>query len=83
MAILAEEIAKRIKGTLNQTEDWWDLCYDTEAKRFFVHHRWDHVTLNNLAQDAGEEEYDADAWKGAGADKIAEAKQRLLERANA
>ena len=83
MTILSEEIAKRIKGTLNQTEDWWDLCYDTDAERFFVKHKWDHVALNTLSQDAGEEDHDADTWKGEGAANIPAAKQRLLEQANA
>lgn len=82
MAILREEISKRIKGTLQQTEDWWYLCYDTNSQRFFVLHQWDHVSLNNLSQNAGEEEHEADTWKGHGADKIASAKERLLERAH-
>lgn len=81
MPILSEEIGKRIKGTLQQTEDWWDLCYDTIEKKFYVLHRWDHVALNNLAQDTGSEEHHADTWKGEGADKIAEAKIRLLAEA--
>ena len=78
MAVLREKIAQRIKGTLQQTEDWWYLCYDTDTKEFFVEHKWDHVALNNLSQNADSETHDAETWNGMGADKISEAKAKLL-----
>ncbi len=83
MTIISEQIAKRIKGPMQETEDWWDLCYDTEAKRFFILHRWDHVALNGLNQNAGSEEHDADSWNGQGASEIPSAKTRLLDIASA
>ena len=82
MTIISEEISKRIKGTLNQTEDWWHLCLDTETGRFFVRHDWDHVALNSLSQDVGSDEHAVETWRGPGADTIEAAKQRLLEQAN-
>ncbi|QGY80811.1 hypothetical protein [Sphingorhabdus lacus] len=65
-----------------ENEDWWWLCYDTDAKEFYVLHQWDHVQINGLRQDADEEKHDVDTWRGEGAEKIAEAKERLLEHAN-
>jgi len=82
MAVLREEIAKRIKGTLNQTEDWWYLCLDTETGRYFVEHCWDYVALNSMAQDAGSDQHDADTWQGPGSANIEGAKAKLVAMRN-
>lgn len=81
MSILKEEIDRRVKGPMAENEDWWRLCYDTDAERFYIEHEWDHVKINGLTQNTGKTEHDADMWKGAGAAKISEAKKRLMERA--
>lgn len=77
MAVLREEIAKRIKGSHSQTEDWWHLCLDTETGEYFVEHSWDHVALNSLDQNVGADQHDADTWKGPGSENIKSARERL------
>jgi len=66
-----------------QDEDWWHLCYDTEAKSFFVQHEWHYVQIRTAKVDQGTETHDADTWTGRGADRISAAKEILLEQAAA
>lgn len=50
MAILTEQLHFSAKGSLNQTEDWWTLCYDTDASEFYIEHQWDHMDPYNLGK---------------------------------
>ncbi len=83
MAIFSEEIAKRIKGSLMEKEDWWRLCYDSETQRFYVEHEWSHTDAYRASKgsDEGTTEHDAETWSGPGAEKIGEARERLLNQA--
>lgn len=83
MAVLKKEIAKRIKGSLQEREDWWRLCYDTERREFFVEHEWHHMDAYNIrsAADEGTETEPATDYRGNGSDKIEKAKAALLARA--
>jgi len=82
--IYREEIAQRVKGSLAETEDFWTLCYDSDADRFYVEHYWSHMNPYKLGEgDSGTATHDVDAWDGPGAGKIEDAKQRLLEQAGA
>jgi hypothetical protein len=83
MAIHREQIAQRVKGSLAENEDFWTLCYDADAQRFYVEHEWSHMNPYKLSDPGshGTSQHDADAWTGAGAEKIDEAKRRLIEKA--
>lgn len=83
MAVLREQIASRTKGPMAENEDWWHLCYDTEAETFFVEHEWSHTSISSSKTNSGTTRHDADTWNERGAEQIDGAKKRLLERANA
>ncbi len=85
MPIYREQIAKRIKGSLAENEDFWTLCYDSDQQRFYVEHSWDYMNPYKLSEkgDRGTSNHDADTWTGEGAEKIPDAKQRLLKEASA
>lgn len=83
MSILSEELASRTRGPMAENEDWWRLCYDTDAGTFFVEHEWSHTSISALQTNSGTMRHDADSWTDQGAEKIEGAKRRLLERANA
>jgi hypothetical protein len=81
MPILKHQIAKRVKGSMAEKEDWWHACYDTDTKEFFIEHSWDHVQINGLSQDAGSSRHSIDDWNGEGRDNIPAAKEQLLAEA--
>lgn len=84
MAILTEQLVFRAKGSLNQTEDWWTLCYDTSADEYYVEHQWDHMDPYNLGKGKGsfgKERLSVEGYDGPGSEKLEEAKQRLIEKA--
>lgn len=83
MAVLTKEIAKKMKGSLQEREDWWRLCYDTDSREFFVEHEWHHMDAYNIgsAANEGKETFGADGYRGEGSDKIDQAKAALLEEA--
>lgn len=85
MPIYREMIERRIKGSLAQHEDYWYLCYDSDADSFYVEHQWDHMNPYKVSEpgSSGEARHDIETWSGPGSAKIEEAKQRLLEKANA
>lgn len=80
MPILKEQIARRVKGSMGEKEDWWWLCYDTERQSFYVEHEWDHVSQGNLNQNAGSTQFDAESWKGEGASNMPEARRKIEEK---
>ncbi|WP_155264668.1 hypothetical protein [Sphingomonas segetis] len=80
MAVYKELLAKRVKGSLMENEDWWYLCYDTESQRYYVEHEWDHMNPYKIGSGDhgnGTTQSDAEGWTGVGADKIEEAKAKL------
>jgi hypothetical protein len=78
MAILSEEIARRVQGHMGQNEDWWHLRYNTETETFTVRHSWSHTQMKSLKTNDGENDYPADIWTGDGANNIPKAKEKLL-----
>lgn len=88
MAVVRKQIALRIKGSLAEREDFWRLCYDLEAERFFVEHEWDHMNPYKLGEGGsrGTTEHSVEDWianKGEGFEKIEEARAEILKEANA
>ena len=83
MVVLKEEIARGRTGSLDENDNWWRLCYDTEAREFYVEHEMDGLKPNNQQPFAVTNRHDAETWGGRGADLISTAKKKLLERANA
>lgn len=81
MPILKEELARGQTGPLNENDNWWRLCYDTDANEFFVEHEMDGLKSNNKQPYAVVNRHDADTWGGRGASNLPSAKKRLLERA--
>jgi hypothetical protein len=54
---LSKQLDARIKGSWTNNEDWWNLVYDTEAKRLFVEHSWSHVDPHKISNaDSGRAE---------------------------
>ena len=43
MALLKRILHNRSKGSMNQDEDWWRIVFDTESKRLYVEHEWEHL----------------------------------------
>lgn len=86
MAIFKEQLKFTAKGSFNQTEDWWTLCYDTATAEFFIEHQWDHMDPYNLgkkASDSGTDRLSVDGYNGPGSDHVDDAKRKLLDQANA
>lgn len=84
MTILTEQLEYTAKGSLNETEDWWTLCYDTDVNEFYVEHQWDHMDpykLGNNSGSHGTSRLSADKYIGPGSHKLDEAKRKLLEKA--
>ena len=81
MPILKEQIAKRVKGQLAENEDWWHLCYDTEADAFYIEHSWDYVNAYRVSQghNSGTERHSVEGWQGPGSEKVDEARAKLKE----
>lgn len=80
MKLLKKEIARQMKGALQEREDWWRLCYEAESRDFFIEHEWHHMNAYKLetAADEGTEVMSVDGYSGKGTDKIEEAKAALL-----
>jgi hypothetical protein len=83
MAILKRKIAQRIKGSLQEREDWWYLCYDTDSREFSVEHEWHHMDAYRVGSRAneGRKQEPLEHYRGAGLEKIEQAKAELLAEA--
>ena len=46
------ELDARLKGSMQETEDWWRLMRDDNGE-VFVEHEWSHTRLNSLTTDSG------------------------------
>lgn len=81
MPILKEELARGPTGPLNENDNWWRLCYDTDTTEFYVEHEMDGLKINNQQPFAVVNRHDAEFWNGRGAANIPSARERLLKRA--
>lgn len=81
MAIERIQIHSRVKGGMNEDENWWYLCMDTDTGDFFIEHEWDYVNRFKPSQvDRGTERSKVEDYKGPGSEKIDAAKAELLSR---
>lgn len=86
MPIFSEQLHFSAKGSHNQTEDWWCLCYDSDVAEFYVEHEWDHMDPYNIGKqpsDSGKVRIAIEGYTGPGHEKIDRAMQSLLQQANA
>jgi len=56
-----QQLDKRLKGSHQETEDWWDL-YKDDAGTLYVVHTWSHTSLRTLKDDTGERRVSAEAF---------------------
>ena len=84
MAVLKKQLHMSAKGSWAEREDWWWLCYDTEARAFHVEHEWDHMNAYKLGEpsDKGTACQSVEGYGGPGSDRVEEAKAILLAEAS-
>ncbi|QRM32509.1 hypothetical protein [Microvirga sp. VF16] len=59
MALLRRELHRTAKGPGANAEDTWTLVFDTDTKRLFVEHAWQHVDVRRGdASDNGTQQLD-------------------------
>lgn len=69
---------ERIKGSLQETEDWWHLVTDDEGHRR-VRHTWSHHDpYRNRKPDEGEAFYEIDEFFAGNVDDEAKKKLKAL-----
>jgi len=57
MALLRRELHRTAKGPVANDEDTWSLVFDTDTKRLYVEHEWQHVDVRRGgASDNGTEQ---------------------------
>jgi hypothetical protein len=57
MALLRRELHRTAKGPVANNEDTWSLVFDTDTKRLYVEHEWQHVDVRRGgASDKGTEQ---------------------------
>jgi hypothetical protein len=61
MTTIIRKLAERLKGTMQETEDWWHLMRDDDGS-LFVEHSWSHTSLNSLTTDNGETRIEIEAF---------------------
>jgi hypothetical protein len=59
MPELVKELDARLKGSLQETEDWWRLMRGEDGI-LFVEHKWSHTKLSTLKTDFGSERIEVD-----------------------
>lgn len=75
MTVKRIEIARKIKGSLMDKEDWWYLCYDPSSDKAWIEHEWDHMNAYKISagSNSGTSQFSIDEWiekKGQGYEKI-------------
>ena len=56
MALLIRELQRSAKGPVANDEDWWRLVFDTDTKRLYVEHAWQHADVRGTGHsDHGKE----------------------------
>jgi hypothetical protein len=59
MALLRRELHRTAKGPVANAEDIWTLVFDTDTKRLFIEHAWQHVDVRRGgASDNGTQQLD-------------------------
>jgi hypothetical protein len=56
MALLIRELQRSAKRPFAVGEDWWRLVFDTDTKRLYVEHEWQHTDVREAGRsDHGKE----------------------------
>ena len=67
MAKLTRQLHERIRGDNTENKDWWRLVFDTEAKRFYIEHEWNHTdTWRAARSNNGTAEFDINGFLAEG-----------------
>ena len=45
MALLTRELRRAATGPVANDEDWWRLVFDTDTKRLYIEHEWQHTDV--------------------------------------
>ncbi|WP_072377647.1 hypothetical protein [Hyphomicrobium sp. NDB2Meth4] len=71
VAVQRQRLGYNTKGAMGESEDWWDLVFDSDELRFFVEHSWDRVQLSKLEQpsNVGTVEIDVNTFLREGPEK--------------
>ena len=57
MALLIRELQRSAKGPVANDEDWWRLVFDTDTKRLYIEHEWQHTAMRGAGRsDSGKEQ---------------------------
>lgn len=66
LAVIKKEFARSAKGPVNNNEDWWYLCRDTDSGDVFVLHEWAHtdVTRSSSKPDTGSKHIELSVFLG-------------------
>ena len=57
MALLIRELQRSAKGPVANNEDWWRLVFDTDTKRLYIAHEWQHTAVRGAGcSDSGKEQ---------------------------
>ena len=80
MPILRRQLHKTAKGPVMNDEDWWDLVFDTDTKRIYVQHKWEHVDVRGGgASDHGSVDIELSAFIRDGLGEERRQLQQVLE----
>ena len=88
MALLIRELQRSAKGPVANDEDCWRLVFDTDAKRLYIEHEWQHTDVRAAGRsDQGKEhieipEYLTQAGQTAGHRELWRLIQTLFREAN-
>jgi hypothetical protein len=57
MALLIRELQRSAKGPVANDEDWWRLVFNTDTKRLYIEHEWQHADVRGAGRsDHGKEQ---------------------------
>ena len=68
MAKLTRPLHELVRGAHMENKDWWRLAFDTEAKRLYVEHEWNHTDtwLRPARSNSGSAEFDINSFLAEG-----------------
>ncbi|MHB2205261.1 hypothetical protein [Methylobacterium sp. CM6257] len=52
MALLIRELQRSAKGPVANDEDWWRLVFNTDTKRLYIEHEWQHTSVRETGRSA-------------------------------
>jgi hypothetical protein len=80
MAKLTRPLHERVRGGHMENEDWWRLVFDTEAKRLYIEHEWNHTDMWRAARsDSGTTEFDINGFLAEGEAPAQAELRRIIE----